>query len=129
MRSALKLSEVLRAITEIGRETGIRTLAYGHVGDGNLHVNFLLEKNDDENLARAHEAAGMLFRKTVQLGGTLSGEHGIGLTKQPFLSLEVKAPEMEIMRSVKRIFDPSNLLNPGKIFPPEDSANVREKGQ
>jgi glycolate oxidase len=110
-----RIAELLARADGIGQATGIRHLAYGHAGDGNLHVNFLWD--EDEERAAVDRAIGMLMRATVELGGTLSGEHGIGISKAPYLSLEQSEDLIALQRDVKRAFDPKGLLNPGKIFP------------
>jgi glycolate oxidase len=93
----------------------VRHLAYGHAGDGNLHVNFLWNEPDEE--PRVLAAIEALMRETVALGGTLSGEHGIGLAKAPYLGVEQSTDLIALQRDLKRVFDPKDLLNPGKIFP------------
>lgn len=109
-----RLSELLDRVQRLTEQHQVTGLAYGHAGDGNLHVNFLW--NDPEEEPRVAQAVEQLFRDTVELGGTLSGEHGIGLVKAPFLHLE-QAPELiELQRQLKAVFDPRGLLNPGKIF-------------
>jgi glycolate oxidase len=90
-------------------------LTYGHAGDGNLHVNFLW--NDPSELPAVERSIDALFREVLRLGGTLSGEHGIGVLKAPYLPLEQSAELIALQRDIKRTFDPQNLLNPGKIFP------------
>lgn len=109
-----RLSELLERVQRLTEQHRVTGLAYGHAGDGNLHVNFLW--NEPEEEPRVARAVEQLFRDTVELGGTLSGEHGIGLVKAPFLHLE-QAPELiELQRQLKAVFDPRGLLNPGKIF-------------
>lgn len=103
-------------IEEIGRRHGIRIGNYGHAGDGNIHVNLLLEEDSPDRMARAERAVEEVFRAALEVGGTLSGEHGIGNTKSRFLSLEIREREMGLMRELKRLFDPKNILNPGKMF-------------
>lgn len=93
----------------------VRHLAYGHAGDGNLHVNFLW--NDESEKPQVERAIEGLMRATVELGGTLSGEHGIGLSKQAYLPIEQSGDLIQLQRDLKRAFDPRGLLNPGKIFP------------
>jgi glycolate oxidase len=93
---------------------GIRTLTYGHAGDGNLHVNFLWD--DAAELPAIERGIEQLFRDVVELRGTLSGEHGIGVLKAPYLHLEQSAELIALQRDLKRVFDPRGLLNPGKIF-------------
>ena len=90
-------------------------MAYGHAGDGNLHVTFLLD--EPQQKPAVDRAIEQLFRDTVRLGGTLSGEHGIGVLKVPFLPLEQSTQLIALQRDLKRVFDPRGLLNPGKIFP------------
>jgi glycolate oxidase len=110
------IGALLEHVDELGQRERVRHLTYGHAGDGNLHVNFLWD--DDAEVPAVVRAIEGLFREVVRLGGTLSGEHGIGVLKAPYLSLE-QAPELiELQRDLKRVFDPRGLLNPGKIFPP-----------
>jgi glycolate oxidase len=110
-----RVPELLARVDKIGESTRVRHLTYGHAGDGNLHVNFLWD--DDADLPRVEEATLRLMRETVALGGTLSGEHGIGVTKAPYLPLEQSEGLIELQRKLKAVFDPKELLNPGKIFP------------
>ncbi len=110
-----RIAELLARTDAIGDATGVRHLAYGHAGDGNLHVNFLWD--DDAERAAVDQAIGMLMRATVELGGTLSGEHGIGVSKAQYLHLEQSEDLIALQRDIKRAFDPRDLLNPGKIFP------------
>lgn len=110
-----RIADLLARTDDIGRATGVRHLAYGHAGDGNLHVNFLWD--EDRERADVERAIAMLMRATVDLGGTLTGEHGIGVTKAEYLPLEQSEALIQLQRDVKRAFDPKGLLNPGKIFP------------
>jgi len=110
-----RLVDLLVAVDRIGEETGVRHLTYGHAGDGNLHVNFLW--NDEGERPAVDRAIEGLMRATIQLGGTLSGEHGIGVTKAAYLPLEQSPDLIALQQDLKRVFDPSGLLNPGKIFP------------
>ncbi len=110
-----RIVELLAATDDIGESTGVRHLAYGHAGDGNLHVNFLWD--DDAERPAVDRAIEMLMRATVRLGGTLTGEHGIGLSKARYLPLEQSEALIALQRDLKRVFDPKGLLNPGKIFP------------
>jgi glycolate oxidase len=110
-----RLVELLAEVDRIGEREDVRHCAYGHAGDGNMHVNFLWnDESERPKVARAIEA---LMRVTVSLGGTLSGEHGIGVAKAPYLPLEQSASLIALQQDIKRVFDPSHLLNPGKIFP------------
>jgi glycolate oxidase len=110
------LTELLERVARQSERSGVRTLAYGHAGDGNLHVNFLWN-DDDAERPSVNASIEQLFRDTVALGGTLSGEHGIGILKAPYLPLEQSADLISLQRDLKRVFDPEGLLNPGKIFP------------
>lgn len=109
-----RISALLAEVDRMGVEHRVRHLTYGHAGDGNLHVNFLW--NDDSEAPAIQRAVADLMRTTVGLGGTLSGEHGIGLTKSPYIALE-QGPDLVLLQMrLKDAFDPKRLLNPGKIF-------------
>jgi glycolate oxidase len=110
-----RIAELLARTDAIGDATGVRHLAYGHAGDGNLHINFLWD--DDAERPAVERAIEQLMRATIALGGTLTGEHGIGVTKAQYLPLEQSADLIALQRDIKRAFDPKGLLNPGKIFP------------
>lgn len=111
-----RIAELIARCREIAGRHGIRMPAYGHAGDGNLHVNLLWDR--DEQSAAVQAAIGELFAATVALGGTLSGEHGIGVLKAPYLHLEQSAETIALQQRVKSAFDPRGVLNPGKIFAP-----------
>ena len=96
----------------------LRIPCFGHAGDGNIHVNIMVSPDDADEVSRARDAEKVLFEGVVSLEGSISGEHGIGFTKAPFLSMELSPDEIALMRRVKAAFDPEGLLNPGKIFPP-----------
>ncbi|MCM2336529.1 MAG: hypothetical protein NDI66_07090, partial [Pseudomonas sp.] len=89
-----------------------------HAGNGNLHVNLLYDPADAAQSARAHAAMARVFALALSLGGTLSGEHGIGLAKRDFMPQAVTPPTLALMRQLKAVFDPDGLLNPGKLLPP-----------
>ena len=112
-----KIPDLVRLTTGLAREMELTILTFGHAGDGNIHVNIMLDKNNTDEYSRARQAKKRLFEAVIQLGGTLSGEHGIGTTKAPFLPLEITPETMSLMRKIKHLFDPNNILNPGKIFP------------
>ena len=112
-----RVPELFDAIERIARDLGLRTASFGHAGDGNIHVNFLVTPGDVEQLRRAREGERRLFGAVVALEGSISGEHGIGLTKAPYLAIELSAEQIALMKRVKAAFDPSGILNPGKIFP------------
>lgn len=111
-----QLGRLLDQLEQLSQRHEVRSVAYGHAGDGNLHVNFLWD--DAAEAPRVQAAIRELFELTVALGGTLSGEHGIGVLKAPYLPLEQSAELIALQRSLKQTFDPTGLLNPGKIFPP-----------
>jgi D-lactate dehydrogenase len=92
-------------------------VSFGHAGNGNLHVNLMVHPDDADEMARAHAALDALMTEVLALGGTLSGEHGIGTEKRRFLPQEIDPPTLALMRALKRQFDPQGLLNPGKLFP------------
>jgi len=110
-----RLVGLLEQTAAVCERLKVRHLTYGHAGDGNMHVNFLW--NDDEERPAVDRAIHALMAETVRLGGTLSGEHGIGVSKAAYLGLEQSAELIALQQDVKRVFDPSGLLNPGKIFP------------
>lgn len=110
-----RLHDLVQEVQRLGEEHAIDALSYGHAGDGNLHVNFLW--NDPEEKRRVDQATLALFQKTITLGGTLSGEHGIGLSKAPYLPLEQTAELIDLQERLKATFDPRGVMNPGKIFP------------
>ena len=95
----------------------LRVASFGHAGDGNIHVNIMVDKDNAAEVARAHEAEEVLFAGVVGLEGSISGEHGIGFAKARFLPVELSDDEIALMKRVKRAFDPFGILNPGKIFP------------
>jgi glycolate oxidase len=112
-----RIPQMVRRIKALREETGLTIVAFGHAGDGNIHFNIMLDKRIPEVLKKAEKTIEILFDYTLQLGGTISGEHGVGLTKMPFISKEIKPAEMELMKKIKKVFDPNGILNPGKIFP------------
>jgi glycolate oxidase subunit GlcD len=109
-----RLAEAVSATLEIGARHGLEAMSWGHAGDGNLHSSFLVEAGDETTLARAERAADELFAVAIALGGTVSGEHGIGALKNGQLRHQWAPRAVELHREVKRIFDPKGLLNPGK---------------
>ncbi len=111
------LPELVRGVKDIAQRYGITAICYGHAGDGNVHVNILKEKMDDTTWEKNVDAAVReIFRLTVSLGGTISGEHGIGYSQRPYLPIALSPVELKLMREIKRTFDPNGILNPGKIF-------------
>jgi glycolate oxidase len=109
------IPKLIRFLEEMGKKYGLPILSFGHAGDGNFHVSLMI-KDTPEDYTKAHKAVEEIFSETIRLGGTLSGEHGIGISKAPYLSMELSTEVIETMKSIKRVFDPNNILNPGKIF-------------
>ncbi len=111
------LPQLIRGVKEICGRYGITSICYGHAGDGNVHVNILKDKLTDEQWNTHVDAAVReIFQLTVSLGGTISGEHGIGYSQKSYLPIALSETELKLMREIKRTFDPNNILNPGKIF-------------
>ncbi|MGV1100241.1 FAD-binding oxidoreductase [Thiovibrio sp. JS02] len=112
-----RIPELVTCTERLAREHDLIIFTFGHAGDGNIHVNIMLDKDDPAEAAAAGEAKKRLFAEVLRLGGTLSGEHGVGITKADFLPLEIDRNTLLLMREIKKLFDPGNILNPGKIFP------------
>jgi glycolate oxidase len=111
------LPALIKGIKEIGKTYGFNSVCYGHLGDGNLHINILKENISDHDWnTKIVEGIGEIFKLTISLGGTLSGEHGIGIAKKPYIPLAVSEANINVMRGIKKAFDPNGILNPGKIF-------------
>jgi glycolate oxidase len=111
------MTKLVKGVKEISARYGITTICYGHSGDGNIHVNILKDKMDDKTWNENLDAAiREIFELTVSLGGMISGEHGIGYSQKAYLPIAIKEAELELMRKIKKTFDPNNILNPGKIF-------------
>ncbi len=112
-----RIPDIVKKIDELRKKTGLVMVSFGHAGDGNIHFNIMLDKNNKEDLKKAEHAVEALFGYTLKLGGTISGEHGIGIAKLPYIQKEIGAVELGLMKKIKNIFDPNGILNPGKIFP------------
>ncbi|MBW2568138.1 MAG: FAD-binding protein [Deltaproteobacteria bacterium] len=112
-----KVPDLVRKINALRAETKLTMVSFGHAGDGNIHFNVMLDKKNKEELEKANAAIEVLFDYTLELGGTISGEHGIGITKMPYLAKEIGPVEIALMKKLKKVFDPNGVLNPGKIFP------------
>jgi glycolate oxidase len=112
-----KIPELIKGVKEISGRYGITTICYGHAGDGNVHVNILKDKSDDSVWEKDLDTAiREIFKLTVSLGGTISGEHGIGYSQKSYLSIALGQQEIALMKSIKKTMDPNNIMNPGKIF-------------
>ena len=112
-----KLPDMVNKINELRNKTGLTMVSFGHAGDGNIHFNVMLDKQNAEELKKGEAAVEAVFDYTLALGGTISGEHGVGITKAPYVAKELGRVEIELMKKIKRVFDPGHILNPGKIFP------------
>ena len=110
-----RITELLLGIEAIARAYGLNFVTFGHAGDGNLHPHVLYDGSNPDECQRVQQAVAELFALTCRLGGTLTGEHGIGLSKAPFMALEHDPTALEVMNSLKKVFDPHNILNPGKM--------------
>lgn len=112
-----ELPKLLSAVKRIGNQYGFKSVCYGHAGDGNLHVNIIKGELSDEFWNNElTKAISELFQEVIALGGTISGEHGIGLVQKPYMSIAFNEVQLNLMRSIKSVFDPKGILNPGKIF-------------
>jgi glycolate oxidase len=114
-RSAIP--EAVRRIKAISARYGLPIVVFGHAGDGNLHPNVLFDRRDPEQLAKVEPMVGDIFRMALDLGGTLSGEHGIGTFKLPYVQAALGSASVDIQRRIKQALDPQNILNPGKVLP------------
>jgi glycolate oxidase len=113
-RSAL--AQMVGYVQEVGQRHQVKVGTFGHMGDGNLHPTFLCDERDEEEMARVERALEEVFAYAVELGGTITGEHGVGLAKKPFLPQQLGPVGMDILRRVKASFDPKGILNPGNMF-------------
>ncbi|MCP4683283.1 MAG: FAD-binding protein [Desulfobacterales bacterium] len=111
-----RMVELIAYLDELGKRYGLSVPAFGHAGDGNIHVNIMLDKNDEKDMENAHLIIEALFEKVIRMGGTITGEHGVGITKAPYLRMEIPRAGIDIMARIKKAFDPEGILNPGKIF-------------
>jgi FAD/FMN-containing dehydrogenase len=112
-----RVPELYAEVARLKAEYQLRVAAFGHAGDGNIHVNLMVNASDATEMARAKHAERALFERVVALEGSISGEHGIGFAKKPYIAIELGHEEIALMQRVKAAFDPNNILNPGKIFP------------
>jgi glycolate oxidase len=111
-----KVPELVARIEEIGKKHNSFVANFGHAGDGNIHVNFVVDRDDPAAIARARQCVDETFALSVELGGTISGEHGIGYVKSQYMHYAIDKPTLEIMKAIKKVFDPNGILNPGKMF-------------
>ncbi len=111
-----QLAAMVAAVESIAEEHDVEVGTFGHMGDGNLHPTFLTDERDEQQMHRVEAALKQVFETAVELGGTITGEHGVGLAKKPFLPGALGDVPLDVMRSLKGVFDPDGILNPGKIF-------------
>ncbi|HIP28185.1 MAG TPA: FAD-binding protein [Sulfurovum sp.] len=109
------LPKALKAIYAIGDKYGFKVPCFGHAGDGNIHVNVMVDGSNEEELDKGHQTIEEIFQMVVDMGGTLSGEHGIGTSKAPFMGIAFNDEEITLFKDLKKSFDPNNILNPGKM--------------
>jgi glycolate oxidase len=112
-----KVPDVIREIEKIQKKYDVPIVNFGHAGDGNIHVNVMIDKSVPGQEEAAHKAIEEVFRAALSMNGTMSGEHGVGLAKQPYIQLELKPEQVAAMKGIKKALDPNNILNPGKMFP------------
>jgi glycolate oxidase len=112
-----RVPEMLQALREISAKYNITIANFGHAGDGNIHVNVMTDRNNEEEYQRAKESIKDIFEAALRLEGTISGEHGVGLTKKQYIGMELSDTSIQLMKAIKNVFDPKGILNPGKIFP------------
>jgi glycolate oxidase len=110
-----RIPAMVEKIKALSRDTGLTMVSFGHAGDGNIHFNIMLDKKNPHQLQKATQAVEELFDFTLELGGTISGEHGIGISKAPYLDKEISPDSLALMKRIKKAFDPSGILNPGKM--------------
>ncbi|MFQ5585388.1 MAG: FAD-binding oxidoreductase [Thermodesulfobacteriota bacterium] len=116
-----RILDLITGVQGIAKEKKLTIASFGHAGDGNIHVNVMVDRGDPDEARRGKEAVEEVFKLTIDLGGTISGEHGVGTAKAPYIGMELKPPAIDVMRRIKKTLDPKGVLNPGKIFPVTES--------
>jgi glycolate oxidase len=111
-----RVPELISFLERLSEKTGLPIPAFGHAGDGNIHVNIMMDKALPEEVRKGEQAVRELFQEVIDLGGTITGEHGVGITKAPYMEMEFPKPALDLMKRIKGAFDPRGILNPGKIF-------------
>jgi glycolate oxidase len=111
-----ELAHMIRFVEQVARRHQLRIGTFGHMGDGNLHPTFLTDERNHDEMERVHRAFKEIFDEAIRLGGTITGEHGIGIAKKDFLPKFAGDPAMRVMRELRRALDPKRILNPGKMF-------------
>ncbi len=119
-----KIADMVLKINEIAQKYNVTIATFGHAGDGNLHPTATTDARDVEEIHRVEQAFAEIFEASIELGGTITGEHGVGIVKAPYLEWKVGAPAIEVMKGIKAAFDPLGILNPGKVFAKETKKRV-----
>ncbi|WP_078428877.1 glycolate oxidase subunit GlcD [Alkalihalobacterium alkalinitrilicum] len=119
-----KIAEMVKAIDEIAAKHGVEICTFGHAGDGNLHPTCMTDARNKEEIERVEEAFADIFAKAIELGGTITGEHGVGVMKAPYLAWKLGEEGVNAMKTLKLAFDPNNIMNPGKVFAKETKKRV-----
>lgn len=115
---------MVKAINRIAEQYDLTICTFGHAGDGNLHPTCTTDVRNTEEMERVERAFADIFKKAVELGGTITGEHGVGEMKAPYLELKLGEAGVNAMRAVKQAFDPNNIMNPGKVFAKDSRKRV-----
>jgi len=123
-----RLAEMVRFIQEVATRYDLEICTFGHAGDGNLHPTCMADERNKEQMERVHAAFGEIFAEAIRLGGTITGEHGVGVAKAPYLEARIGPEALALMRRIKAAFDPHGILNPGKIFGTEAQAERGSAG-
>lgn len=111
-----RIPEMINGLKSLSEEKGLKIINFGHAGDGNIHVNIMVDKENEDEYRKGQAIVKDIFELTLRLGGTISGEHGVGITKAPYFDMEIGERERSLMRDIKGVFDPKGLLNPGKAI-------------
>ncbi|MCZ6897485.1 MAG: FAD-binding oxidoreductase, partial [Betaproteobacteria bacterium] len=111
-----RIPDLITGLEGLSQEFGIPIVNFGHAGNGNIHVNLLVNQDNIDEMARAEKCLNEVFDLVIRLNGTLSGEHGIGREKRAYVDKEIDATTLALMKDIKQVFDPNNILNPGKLF-------------
>jgi D-lactate dehydrogenase len=122
-----RMGELIEGLEHLSQESGVQIVNFGHAGNGNIHVNLLIDPDDPAAVESAHQCLDAVFTLVLRLGGTLSGEHGVGIAKRDFVDREIEAPVLALMRDIKHQFDPVGILNPGKGFPETAEHTARNR--
>jgi glycolate oxidase len=115
---------MVRAINEIAKKYDVNICTFGHAGDGNLHPTCPTDSRNKNEIERVEKAFAEIFEKAVELGGTITGEHGVGMMKAPYLELKLGVEGIAAMKAIKAAFDPNNIMNPGKVFAKDSRKRV-----